>query len=123
MPIIPIENQSIYKHLFQTSRELTIIKEVRPVQYICVLYIGVEAILWVHIWVGHVADLPILHHLQPLRVMPAEFLQLDLLGPVFIKFLKTYLEWIRVISHGQIIFINFLLLCLWNISSTQWLYK
>lgn len=36
--------------------------------------------------------LPVLHHLQPLRVMPAELLALDLLAPLHIIFLQTETE-------------------------------
>lgn len=36
--------------------------------------------------------LPVLHHLQPLRVMPAELLALDLLAPLHIIFLQTDTE-------------------------------
>lgn len=36
--------------------------------------------------------LPVLHHLQPLRVMPAELLTLDLLAPLHIIFLQTQTE-------------------------------
>ncbi len=36
--------------------------------------------------------LPVLHHLQPLRVMPTELLTLDLLAPLHIIFLQTQTE-------------------------------
>lgn len=36
--------------------------------------------------------LPVLHHLQPLRVMPAELLALYLLAPLHIIFLQTETE-------------------------------
>ena len=63
------------------------VEEVGSVQDVSVLDVGADGVVLVHVAVVGVLHLPRLHHLQPLRVMPAEFLQLDLLGPLLIVFL------------------------------------
>ena len=65
------------------------VEEVGAVEDVCVLEVRLEGLLAVHVAVRHVFHLARLDHLQPLGVVPAELLQLNLLGPLVIMLLEV----------------------------------
>ncbi len=76
--------------LLQGKQQLTwrTIEEIGSVQQVGVLYVA-EALVTIHVAVTDVVlHLSRFYHLQPLRVVPTEFLQLDFLRPFLIIFLE-----------------------------------